>query len=356
LAERAGRPTAKTASDAGARIDADRLHREITIVDGLVFWSDGTADTLRQGNVAAVNLTVCGFQADFARCCDEMAIWADRLSRPDGPWHPVLAAADVAIARELGKVGLVMGWQNMRPIEDKLERLAFFHKLGVRVMQLTYNERNFIGDGCLEPQNGGLTALGRDAVREMNRLGIAVDVSHVGDRTTLDAIDISSKPVLVTHANARAIHPAVRNRSDEVLKAVAAAGGTIGVVIHASMCWDGDPRRRPDLTDVVRQLDYLVKLVGIEHVALGSDFPAANDLSPLKAVVSATLTRYPGFIGEFAKAFGNDMATRYPVDCGSPAALSALTHALVAQGWSAADIEAFYGGNLLRVLADIWSG
>src|SRR6476646_8097872 len=157
----------------------ESIHDTLTIVDGLIFWSDGTSESLRRGNVAAANVTVCGFQSDFITACDELARWHHRISLPDSTWHLVHRVEDISIAKDNGQVGLIMGWQNLRPIEDKVERLAFFHAAGVRIMQLTYNERNLVADGCLEPEQSGLSAFGARAVQEMNRLGIAIDLSHV---------------------------------------------------------------------------------------------------------------------------------------------------------------------------------
>src|SRR5436190_20593876 len=137
--------------------DPARVHRDATIVDGLVFMSDGYAADLIAGNVAAINLTVAHMESDFQGACDSAAEWLQRVNAPGTSWHPVKTVADISAARSQGKVGLIMGWQNMRPIEDQLHRIAFFHDLGIRVMQLTYNNRNFIGDGCLETENSGLS-------------------------------------------------------------------------------------------------------------------------------------------------------------------------------------------------------
>ena len=154
---------------------------------------------------------------------------------------------DLDAAKAAGEVGLIFGWQNTRPIADKLDRLHFFHCLGLRIAQLTYNYRNMLGDGCLEPEGAGLTTFGRDCVRAMNELGIAIDLSHVGERTSLQTIEASEKPVLATHANAKAIADLARNKSDELGRVLAEAGGIIGASIYGPMCWDGDTGRRPDL-------------------------------------------------------------------------------------------------------------
>src|SRR5262249_15370478 len=131
-------------------VDPERVHQEATIVDGLVFMSDGYAGDLKAGNVAAINLTVAHMESDFAGACNSASEWLQRVNAPDTAWHLIKTIADIPAAKASGKVGLIMGWQNMRPIEDQLHRIGFFHAVGIRVMQLTYNSRNFIGDGCLE--------------------------------------------------------------------------------------------------------------------------------------------------------------------------------------------------------------
>jgi membrane dipeptidase len=328
------------------------VHEKLTIVDGLIFWSDGTSESLRRGNVAAANVTVCGFQADFLKACDDVAGWRSLVSNPGSGWHLVRSVDDIEIAKTNQKVGLIMGFQNLRPIEDNLDRLVFFHDAGIRIMQLTYNERNFVGDGCLENSNAGLSHLGRRAVEEMNRLGIAIDLSHVGERSCLDTIERSSAPVLITHANAKAVLDLPRNKSDRVLKEVAARGGTIGASIHCFLCWDGNSQRRHTVSDFVTHINYLRDLVGINSIAMGTDFPAVSSVDRIPTL-NATGIRYP-FLDRYHAAFGNSVSAKYPVDCNSPADLRRLTDALLANGWSDDDLSAFYGGNIIRALRRIW--
>lgn len=333
---------------------AQALHRSSLVIDGLIFLSDGAVEPIRAGGAHAANVTVSGFNTDFAETCDQMAVWAERLAQPGSPWHLVRTTDDFDRARAAGKFGLVMGWQNMRPIEDKIARLAFFHALGLRVMQLTYNERNFLGDGCIEPGNGGLSALGKRAIAEMNRLGIAVDLSHVGERTSLDACAAAAKPVLVTHANAKAVANAPRNKSDEVIKAVAATGGLIGVSVYGPMCWDGRSTKRPSLMDFMRHVDHVAGLIGRDKLSFGTDFPGVSDLAKVGAVIEATLARYPSAVSKYAENFGNDIRTRYLADCASPKDLPNMTDALLSHGWSEPEVRGLLGENLRRVLKTIW--
>jgi membrane dipeptidase len=335
---------------------AAALHKDALVIDGLIFTCDGTTEPFRAGGVDAINLTVSGFHADFAETCDQIGVWIDRANRPDSPWRIIHKAADIPRARTDGKIGLIMGWQNMRPIEDKLERLTLFHRLGVRVMQLTYNERNFLGDGCLEPNDGGLSPLGKRAIETMNGIGIALDLSHVGERTCIEAAASSAKPVLVTHANAKAVANAPRNKSDAVIKAVAATGGLIGVSVYGPMCWDQKSNARPSLVDFLRHVDHVVDLVGPERISFGTDFPVVSDLAKVTATIEMTFNRYPGAISRYAEAFGNDIRTRYIAECGSPADLPVLTAALLDRGWSEKQVRGFLGENLLRVLGQIWGG
>lgn len=331
---------------------ASGIHERALVVDGLSYHSDGFTGDLRQGGVSALNVTVCNFEAGFAEACDRISGWLTEIRRPESEWTLIERPGDLGAARDRQKIGLIMGWQNMRPAADKLDRLALFHRLGVRVMQITYNYRNFLGDGCLESEDGGLSALGRDAVKFMNDLGIAIDLSHVGDRTSLDAIDLSNNPVLATHANARAIVDLPRNKPDTVIKAIAETGGVIGASVYGPMLWDGDTSRRPTIDDFVRHLEYLVEIAGIEHVGFGTDLPAARDLRQT-AYAAANRRLWTG-ISSYGDAFGHDIPARYPEDANSHAKLPAVTEALLARGWRDSDIEAYLGGNFARAFGEIW--
>jgi membrane dipeptidase len=330
------------------------LHDSVLLIDGLIFNCDGDVSGLRAGNVAAANITVSGLNADFEQACDDIAEWLARAAAPDTPWLIIDTVDDIHRARAMSRIGLIMGWQNMRAISDRLERLRFFRKLGIRVMQLTYNERNFIGDGCLEANDRGLSNFGREVIAEMNRIGIAIDLSHVGHASACEAAERSTAPVLLTHANSKAVSDVPRNKSDALMKMVAERGGIVGLSVYGPMCWDGNASRRPALEDFYRHLEHVVRLVGANHVALGTDFPAVADLTSVGAIIEMTLRRYPAAISSYAKAFGNDVRTRYLSDCESHRDLRNITRLLVAKGWRENDIRAFLGENYLRVLKQIW--
>jgi membrane dipeptidase len=345
----------RSRAEAGvAAINPAQVHRDATIVDGLVFMSDGYAVDLAAGNVAAINLTVAHMESDFASACDSASEWLQRAAAPGSAWHLVKTVADIPAAKARGKVGLIMGWQNMRAIEDQLHRIGFFHALGIRVMQLTYNNRNFIGDGCLEPEDSGLSLFGRRVVREMNRVGMAIDLSHVGERTSFQAAELSEKPVFLTHANAHAVVAMPRNKSDALIKAVAATGGTIGVSIYGPMCWDRNPAHEPCLDDFLRHLDHIVGLVGVGSVAFGTDLPAVKELRSVDHILEMTRTRFPENVGAYEEAFGGGARQRYLKEIGSPRDFPLIARALIERGWSAADVHGLLGGNLMRALDVVW--
>lgn len=331
---------------------AKDIQQRALVIDGLSYYSDGYTGGLREGGVDALNVTVCHFEADYREACDRIAGWLARTAAPQSEWRLIETRDDFDAAKAEGRTGIVMGWQNMRPVEDNLDRLAMFHKLGVRVMQITYNYRNFLGDGCLETEDGGLSVMGRDAVRLMNDLGIAIDLSHVGDRTSLDAIALSTKPVLATHADARALVDLPRNKSDDVIRAIAETGGVVGASVYGPMLWDGDTSRRPTIDDFVRHLEHIVEVAGIDHVGFGTDLPAAKDLA--KTAFEAANRRLWSGISRYGDAFGHDIPARYPLDANAHVKLPSITEALVARGWRPRDIEAYLGGNFARALGEIW--
>jgi membrane dipeptidase len=334
-------------------IDALQLHHDALVIDGLVYHCDGDVTDLKAGGIDALNITTCHFEADFPQACSEIARWHGIINRPNSPWLQIETAADLDRAKAEGRIGLIMGWQNTRPIADELDRLYFFRRLGLRVMQLTYNFRNAFGDGCLEREEAGLTILGRDAVRIMNEVGIAIDLSHVGQRTMLDVIEVSSQPVLVTHANARALADLERNKTDDIIKAVAQKGGLVGASIYGPMCWNQDPARKPTIEDYVRHLEYIVNITGIEGVAFGTDLATGSNYQ-LMAFERSHWRRWDG-INRFNRVFGEQVPARYLADCNKHSDLPKVTEALIRRGWTEAQVRAYLGGNLRRVLDRIWS-
>ena len=193
---------------------------EAVVVDGLNVsnWdSSAVYDSLGASGVSAINATLATWEG-FQETLDAIAPWPARFQKYGTAVTPARSVDDIVSAKGDGKVGVIFGFQNASPIENRLDRLGLFHALGVRIIQLTYHERNLLGNGCYERRDYGVSNFGADAIREMNRLGILIDLSHVGDRTTMDTIEMSEKPVACTHANARSYCDRNRNKADEALK------------------------------------------------------------------------------------------------------------------------------------------
>jgi membrane dipeptidase len=184
----------------------------------------------------------------------------------------VLAADDVEQAKRQGKLGIIFGVQGLASkIDGDLTLLRILHRLGLRVAQLTHNERNAFGCGCLETPDDGLTQLGRACVAELNHVGILVDLAHAGPRTTREAIELASRPCVISHANARALRDNPRNVPDEVLRVLGARGGVLGISAYAPFC-ETKPGVRPALDDLVDHIEHVANVIGIDHVGIGSDF------------------------------------------------------------------------------------
>lgn len=331
---------------------AQQLHQQCFVFDGLTYLCDGTTTELAAGGVNATNITVPSFEDDWPETCQNISHWLERCAADDSPWVLIESTADFDRTGHDGSVGIVMGWQNMRPIADSLDRIGFFHKLGVRIMQPTYNYRNMMGNGCLEPSDEGLSQLGRDAVRIMNELGIAIDLSHVGERTTRDVIETSEQPVLVTHANAHALAPLPRNKSDAVIMAVAEKGGIIGPSIFGPMLWDGKSNQPPTLDDYLAHVEHIVELAGIEHVGFGTDFPAVSDQWKIHAGPPSPRTW--DAIVNYGEVFGESIAATFPEGIDTQADFPVITAALLRRGWSPDDVKAYLGENFRRVLGEVW--
>jgi membrane dipeptidase len=247
---------------------------------------------------------------------------------------------DVYEAKRNGQLGVILGIQSPSCIGSERERLRLLHKLGLRSLQLTYMERNLLGDGCLEPENRGLTHFGMQVIRECNRLGILVDCSHVGVRTTLDAIEESARPIVISHTAVRALTENPRCVTDEQIKAVAAKGGVIGITAYAPFIRTDRP---PTLADYLDHFDYVIDLVGPDHVSFATDWFDGKTKTNW-----ATPWYYPEVTrGSQYGALGLD-------GFGKRSELGNVVAGLLQRGRSAADIGNILGGNYLRVLNDVW--
>ncbi len=249
---------------------------------------------------------------------------------------------DIHRAKKEGKVGVIFAYQDGRPMERDLSLLRVYHQLGLRISGLTYQRKNYFADGCGERTDAGLSKYGIELIREMNRLGVVIDLTHTGNVSSLEAIDASEHPVIFSHNCAKTLYDHFRNSSDEQLKALAKKGGVNCVGTFAPFLRKGGTQEGTTLEDTLNHIDYIAKLVGVEHVGVGLD-SAPDSRSPLQAGTMAG--RYPEFDwGKFEH--------RYAIKTISE--IRFLTHGLVARGYSDSDIEKILGGNLMRVFNTVW--
>jgi membrane dipeptidase len=250
---------------------------------------------------------------------------------------------DFARARTSGKIGVLLGMQNSEHFAT-LDDVDYFYWIGQRVSQLTYNWRNRLGNGATERHDDGISDYGAAVIERMNRVGMAVDTSHCGDRTTIEACEVSRKPVLITHANARGLIDHPRAKPDAAIRKMAASGGVMGISGVRNFVRDREPTT---IEHVIDHFDYVRKLVGVEHLGVGSDMDLLGyDRLPAeeKAQMKAGFKQSYGF-REKSEIEGLD----------HPKRMFDLTEALGRRGYSDAEITAILGGNFKRVLTEIWT-
>ena len=327
-------------------IDAKALHDDAIIIDGLEIcnWSRTVFEDMRRGGLTAVNCT-CAAWEGFRATMDNVAQWKQWFREYDDILLQVFTSEDIKRAKAQGKTGIYLGWQNTYPIEDRIEYLGVFKALGVGVMQLTYNTQNLVGSGCWESVDSGLSDFGRDAVDEMNALGILVDLSHVGPKTSQEAIEHSSRPVAYTHCAPAALKDHPRNKTDEQLKFIADRGGFVGYATYPPfMPQDADAT----VEHCVETLEYLVNLVGEDTVGIGTDFTQEQDaaffdwLSMDKGTGRRLVPKRAGGV------------TVMPEGLRTIGEFPNLTRTMVERGWPESRIRKVMGENWVRVLREAW--
>ncbi len=326
-------------------------YADAIVVDGLNVsnWeSDRVFAHLFAGGVTAINAT-CATWEGFAETCDAIAGWLRRFERRSDAIRPVRSVADIHAAKRENRVGIILGFQNAGPIENRLERVGLFAALGVRVIQLTYHERNLLGNGCFERVDDGISNFGQMAIAEMNRHGVLIDLSHVGDRTTRETIDESSQPVAVTHANSRSYYDHPRNKPDEVLRALAARGGVVGATAISTFLRHGP---ESSLGDFVDAIDSLVELIGIDHVAFGTDYTQDQPTEFWQYIGANQGSVYPSTFDDGTRDWTE--VQMYPPGLETPERLPALWDALRHRGYTDADVALVMGGNWLRLFEQVW--
>jgi microsomal dipeptidase-like Zn-dependent dipeptidase len=239
------------------------------VIDALQYcnWSREIFEQMREGDVRCVHVTICYWES-FRETVANISHWHHLFEQHADLIRPVHSGADVRLAVEEGRTGIVFGFQNCSPIEDDIGLVQVLHELGVRFMQLSYNNQSLLATGCYEAEDPGITRMGKEVIREMNRVGLVIDMSHSAERSTLEAIELSERPIAITHANPHAWAPALRNKSDRVLVELASNGGMVGFSLYPHHLKGKSQCQLGDFCEMVARA---AELIGVEHIGIGSD-------------------------------------------------------------------------------------
>jgi len=230
-------------------------------------WSETVFRQMRAGGMDAVHVTIA-YHETFRETVANMERWNRWFERYPDLIVPGLSGADIRSAKESGRTAIVFGFQNCSPIEDDIGLVEILHRLGARFMQLSYNNQSLLATGCYEAEDPGITRMGREVIAEMNRVGLVIDMSHSAERSTLEAMEISSRPIAITHANPAFWEPAKRNKSDRVLKALAESGGMLGFSLYPHHL---KGKGACTLEAFCAMVARTAEAMGAAHLGLGSD-------------------------------------------------------------------------------------
>lgn len=321
------------------------------IIDGLQYanWSEKVFRQMREGGVDAVHATIA-YHETFRETVLNIEDWNRWFERyPDLILHG-RTAADVLLAKKTGRTAIFFGSQNPSCMEDDIGLVEILHTLGLRFMQLTYNNQSLLACGCYEDEDSGLTRMGRAVVAEMNRVGLVVDMSHSGERSTLDAIECSTRPIAITHANPFNWHPARRNKSDDVLKALGETGGMLGVSVYPHHLRQGSDCSLDDFCGMIART---ADLMGPERIGMGSDLCQDQPDSVVHWMRNGRWTKAVDYGEGSASTPGFPEMPSWFADNRDFGRIAA---GLRATGLSEADVAGIMGNNWLRFFEESFVG
>jgi membrane dipeptidase len=309
------------------------LHHRSIVIDALnaSIMNEEYFEKMRQGGVTATNFTIA-MNHNLSETVKLIAAMHRQLHTS----HAAIAiesSADITAAKSQGKTGILLGFQNIGPFEGDISLLATYYRLGIRIIQLTYHFRNICGDGCMEPGDCGLSMWGKELIRQMNDLGMVVDLAHTGERTAREAIAASRHPVVCSHSNSFARLPQCQNKSDETVQALARKGGVIALTAFPRLL---EPD--PTLDTLLDHVDHMVRVAGVDHVGIGLDLAEGWSDSPIHR---QKLLQIDGRIYDYPE--GIQTVCNFPN----------ITRGLVSRGYSDEDMAKILGGNLVRVFKEV---
>ena len=238
-------------------------------IDGLQYcnWSEKIFKQWRASNLTAVHVTI-SYHEQFRETVSNFEQWNSWFEKHPSLIMPAFYAEDVETASKQNKTAVIFGFQNPSPIEDDIGLVEILHRLGGRFMQLSYNNQSLLATGCYENNDPGITRMGKEVIKEMNRVGMVVDMSHSSEKSTFEAIELSSRPIVISHANPSFWHPAKRNKSDEIIKELSNSNGMLGFSLYPHHL---NNSTQCSLEDFCSMIARTADLIGIDHIGFGSD-------------------------------------------------------------------------------------
>ena len=246
-----------------------KIENDDITIDCLQFanWSPKIFDQMRKGGVDCVHVTIA-YHENFREAISNVEYWNLLFSKHSNSIVQAHSAEDILKAKSLNRTAIIFGFQNPSPIEDDVSLVEVWQKLGVKFMQLTYNNQSLLATGCYEEKDSGITRMGHEVIKEMNRVGIVIDMSHSSETSTLEAIEYSSRPISITHANPSFWHPAKRNKSDVILKSISETNGMLGFSLYPHHLKDGSLCQLNDFCQMVAET---AEKIGVKALGIGSD-------------------------------------------------------------------------------------
>jgi membrane dipeptidase len=313
------------------------------VIDGLQYsnWSESIFRQMQRAGITAVHATVA-YHENFRETVANIERWNRWFERfPELIFHG-RSAADITRARRENRTAIILGLQNPSAIEDDIGLVEICHMLGIRFMQLSYNNQSLLATGCYETTDPGITRMGRQVIKEMNRVGIVIDMSHSAERSTLEAIEISERPIAITHANPKSWHPALRNKSDDVLRALAASSGMLGFSLYPHHLKGGSDCTLDGFCAMVART---AELTGLDRLAIGSDLCQEQPDSVVEWMRTGRWTKEIDFGEGSAKNAGFPPQPAWFQDSSG---FANLRSGLRAAGFSPGEVGKILGGNWLR--------
>lgn len=325
-------------------VSAHQIYKKSIVVDGLIIsrWGEDIFREMHISGLTAANCT-CSVWENFEETVRNIVKWHNWFREFPQYITKAESVADIRAAKDAGKTAIILGMQNTSAFEDQLGYIEILKKLGVGIAQMTYNTQNWVGSGCYESRDSGLSDFGREVVAEMNRVGMLCDLSHVGPKTSRDVIDASTRPVAYSHCLPSGLKVHRRNKSDDELRYIVDKGGFVGVTMFPPFLPKGI---NSNIDDYIAAIDYVINLVGENSVGIGTDFTQGYDNEFFDWI-----THDKGF-GRPLTTFGevvNPEGIREIRDFPNLAA------AMERAGWSSGKIENILGLNWINLLERVWS-